>query len=409
MSNPVGDDSGREWVEVYNNTSLPVDLSSLSMSIKGATPVGVVPVQGGTMLAPSSYAIISSIVSASSPVSKFLDTATGYPSYTGILVRSASSISLVNTGTTSLDIRLNGTVVDTLSAYTPAAEGKTLSLIGGSFVVGTPTPGADNQAASSNTTVADSITTTGSQSTVAQTAPPSADIVLYVPQERFVVAGADAIFSVYALTKAGNAIDTITASWAYGDGGQKKGTSTEYAYAYPGDYLARVEAGNSSVMGVASIHVKVVTPEIVISSVGIGKYGSYVDVYNPNEYDLDVSQWRLSIDTNSFPFPKNTIFMKKSTTRLSGRAMGFASTTFIPDMIIQMAFPNQEVITKYAVPQMAVSTVLQSSSTLKLKPSLLPMIVKKIKQDMVATSTTQQTLSKQGKDTRLVSWVKSMF
>jgi hypothetical protein len=101
--------------------------------------------------------------------------------------------------------------------------------------------------------------------------------------------------------------------------------------------------------------------------------------------------------------------MKKSTTRLSGRAMGFASTTFIPDMIIQMAFPNQEVITKYAVPQMAVSTVLQSSSTLKLKPSLLPMIVKKIKQDMVATSTTQQTLSKQGKDTRLVSWVKSMF
>lgn len=60
MSNPVGDDSGREWIEVYNNGNSPVDLSSLSISIKGGTAVPVILLQGDSNLSSGEYAIISS-------------------------------------------------------------------------------------------------------------------------------------------------------------------------------------------------------------------------------------------------------------------------------------------------------------------------------------------------------------
>ena len=50
MSNPTGDDSGREWIEVYNNTQESVDLTGLTISIKGGNAVITSSVSGGTIL-----------------------------------------------------------------------------------------------------------------------------------------------------------------------------------------------------------------------------------------------------------------------------------------------------------------------------------------------------------------------
>ena len=41
FSNPVGEDNGREWVEVYNDADVAVELSAVSLSVKGATPIVV--------------------------------------------------------------------------------------------------------------------------------------------------------------------------------------------------------------------------------------------------------------------------------------------------------------------------------------------------------------------------------
>lgn len=407
MSNPVGDDAGREWVEVYNESDVAIDITTLAISIKGGNFVSVVPVEGGVSVPPKGYAIVSSIVSASSPVSRFLDSGTGYPNYAGILARVASSVSFVNTGTTSIDLRLNGSVVDSLS-YTPAGEGKTLSRVEGVFVSGAPTPGLENQASVSQTSANE---TSNNQTVLTQISPPSPDIVLYLPSEKLVVAGAETEFSVYGMTRAGQIIDGLSATWSFGDGGHAMGTTTGYAYAYPGRYLVRVDAGNAYVRGVGTVQAVVVSPEVIIKRYGFGKYGAYVDIENPNSYDLDLSQWRLWIGFGNYVFPKNTVIAGHSVTRISGRAMGFEKTIFREGDVIKLTFPNLEEITRLPIGkneiQEATSTVVAMEQK-KINTPMVP-VAKKVTSIQLVATTSFAIAQKPTRDTRLVSWFKSMF
>jgi hypothetical protein len=341
MSNPVGDDGGREWIEVYNNSSSTIDISNLTISIKGAVALPVTSVSGGTTVQPNGYAIIGSVVSNAT---KFLQ---DYPSYQGPLLR--ASLSLVNTGVTSLEIKLGGVSADILSSYTAAKEGLTLSRINGSFSSTTPTPGTENLPPVEDTSTQATTTsnTTTTQATIAQASAPLSDIVLYLPQEKVVVAGAESTFAVFGLTHTGRQIENLNYAWAYGDGGQNTGSSTSYRYAYPGTYIVSVEGGNGYVLGVGRINVRVVAPDIFIKNISTGKYGAYVDIENPNTYDLDVSQWRLTINGAPFLFPKNTLLARNNITHLSGLAMGFASTTINRDTVVKILFPNLEEITHY--------------------------------------------------------------
>lgn len=415
MSNPIGDDSGREWIEVFNDTDRGVDLSTMTVSIKGATAIVTTPLQGGVVLPPGKYAIIGSVVSGQT---KFLQ---DYQMYSGLLLK--SSISLVNTGTTSIDIKLNGANVASLPSYIAAKEGSTLSFVGGSYVTGIPTPGGDNQVAD---VVMDSATTTmlTTQSTIPQMTPPSSDIVIYLPLEKVVVAGAESEFSVFSQTRAGKAIQDLRYTWAFGDGGQGTGSSTKYRYVYSGRYSAQVEAFSPTTIGSGRMVVRVVPPDLSISSVGSGKYGTYVDIKNPNTYDLDLSQWTLTIDGAGFPFPKNTFLLGGGTTRFSGLAMGFASTTIATSTVIKILFPHLEEVTRF-IPEetkiaadtppgivLGVSTTTQPRVSFKIKQKTASGILKvassteKIKNIQVVTSTPATDHSK---DTRIVSWLRALF
>lgn len=424
MSNPIGDDGGREWIEVYNNSSSTIDLSGLTISIKGAAFTAVTSVSGSSILSPDGYAIIGSVVAG---VTKFLQ---DYPSYSGLLFR--GSMSLVNTGVTSLEIKLGGQSMDTLSSYTAAKEGLTLSRINGSFAIGNPTPGAENQPIAEDTSTQATSTSnvTNTQATIAQASAPIADIVLYMPTEKVTVAGAESTFSIFGLTRGGKAIDNLSYTWAYGDGGQSTGSTTLYRYAYPGKYIIQVEGTNGYIAGTGRMSVRVVAPDILIKSISTGKYGAYIDIENPNTYDLDFSQWRLTIDGASFPFPKNTLIAGNSVTHLSGLAMGFASTTISSNTIIKILFPNQEEVTRYSSPRelFPVLTFLQATSTVIVSSTTQPITVKTtvgiIKSKPIArvlgvsTSTLKNGSVSKGvilpqkgnqKDTRIVAFFKSLF
>lgn len=445
MSNPVGDDGGREWIELYNNGSSSVDLLAITISIKGANAVGVTLVTGATMLSPNEYAIISSTVTGAS---KFLQ---DYPTYTGPLLK--SSISLVNTGVTSIEIKLKGESSDIISSYTAAKEGLTLSKIEGVFVSGNASPGAENQAVVEDSNVEATTATSNTnttQSSVIQASLPTADIILYMPADKIVVAGAESPFSIFGLTHSGREIENPKYVWAYGDGGQSTGSSTVYRYAYPGTYIAQVEGSNGYFIGVGRMNVRVVAPDIFIKSVHTGKYGTCIDIENSNTYDLDFSQWKLTIDGVAFPFPKNTLIAGNSITHFSGLAMGFASTTIATSSSVKIVFPNLEEVTRYNPQQelsQATSSLLlekRASSTettfttltklpsvlqlpqplsLKVQPHNIQTLATLSKNKLsglvlgVATSTqgdstTKGTISFQKekpKDTRIVAFFKSFF
>lgn len=412
MSNPVGDDSGREWIEVYNNTNAAIDISSLTISIKGGNPIVVTPISGGTSVPPNGYAIIGSTVSGAT---RFLQ---DYPNYSGVLFK--SSISLVNTGVTSLLIKIGGETFDNLASYTGAKEGSTLSLVLGNFVTGNPTPGGENQAVSSGTEnvsggTQENATTTENQTTVAQMSPPSADIVLYLKPEKVVVAGAESLFSVFGMTRKGDPISNLSYTWAFGDGGQGMGSSTLYRYLYPGMYTAQVEATNGQVIGTGRMRVRVVPPDISITKLGDGKYGPYIDISNPNMYDLDLSHWKLSIDGKLFDFPKNTLISHGETTHFSGSAMGFSSTTLSSSTVVKILFPNHEEVTRYGgggilfsivTPTQIAGSRTQNRSYKETIPKVPVVVVKN-----TSTSSITKVAYKKDvpKDTRIATFFKSLF
>lgn len=402
MSNPMGDDSGREWVEIFNDTAEDIDLSAMTVSIKGGSFVSITPLQGGMMLPGGGYAIIGSTVSGAT---RFL---LDYPAYAGPLFR--ASMSLVNTGTTSIDIKLNGVVAASLPAYAAAKEGATLSYIAGGYVAGAPTPGASNQAM--EPVAGTNATTTETQATLPQMSPPSPDIVIYMPEEKIAIAGAETEFSVFSMNRAGKPLTDLQYIWAFGDGGQGVGSTTRYRYVYNGRYIAQVEATSQTVAGKGRMMVRVVPPDIAIVSFGSGKYGSYIEINNPNPYDLDLSQWALTIDGASFPFPRNTLLPANSTTRFSGLAMGFASTTLATSTAIKILFPNLEEVTRFLPTQTenivplikTVAVQIPAKTYARMPPKVLGVVT-----STKAESTSASTSRTQSKDKRIAAWIRSLF
>lgn len=417
MSNPTGTDNGREWIELYNDTADTVTLSSLSVSTsETGTVVSLTPLSGGTTLAPGKYAVIATIVSGQT---KFLE---DYPNYSGILLRVSSTFTLTNTSA-SLYIRSGSSVVTSIPSYTAADEGKTLSFVNGSYVAGVPTPGEENQASSSSssqnsTSSTTNATTTDNQVTIAQATPPSPDIVIYMPSEKTVIAGAEANFTVSSATRAGKAIDNVKYTWAFGDGGQATGSSTVYHYAYSGRYIAQVEASSPTVFGTGRMLVRVVPPDLKITSVSTGKYGSYLDISNPNPYDLDLSQWILSINGSGFIFPKNTLLPANSVTHITGVAMGFASTTLTASTSIKILFPNLEEVSHYEAPEVAqngLEPMVAGTSTSMIMPiakvstKVTAKVLQKSTSPLPVRQATTTAIMKNQKDTRIISWLRAFL
>jgi hypothetical protein len=350
-------------------------------------------------------------------VSKFLQ---DYPNYTGPLFK--SSISLVNSGVTSVDIKVNGSIADSLPSYTAAKEGSTFGRSNGSFVTTSPTPGGENQAPITDSGVSQpgGSTTTDSQATIAQSSPPSSDIVLYMPSEKIIVAGVPTPFSVFGLTKGGKIIDNLSYLWAYGDGGSGLGSTTMHTFAYPGRYVVTVEGSNGYVVGNGRMMVRVVMPEIVITKIDTGKHGTYIDIANPNNYDLEVSQWKLAIDGGYFLFPKNTVLASNSVTHIIGSAMGFASTTFASSTVVKILFPTLEEVTRFVQNESIDHATTTKNSTGSITKKSITgaqrALQKKVDFNNPRTSlnTTNKSSSslvknEQIKDTRIVSFFKTIF
>jgi hypothetical protein len=317
---------------------------------------------------------------------------------------------------TSVEIKLDGATADSITSYTATKEGTTYSRGSEGYFTGVPSPGQENTKVSDSQ---DATTTqTGSQATIPQMSPPSSDIILYMPSEKIVIAGAPTVFSVKGVTRAGKAIDALTFTWSFGDGGTRTGSTTMYRYFYPGTYIAQTEGTNSSVYGVGRMSVRVVAPDITISPIMFGKYGSYIDITNPNYYDLDVSGWKISIDGGLFSFPLNTI-LAQGVTHVSGEAMGFATTPVSSSTLVKLLFPNNEEVIRINqsaltqakspftnVQQVATESLLKS----KIKPQL------KVTKSVVNTSTVSTSsfikaessqISK--KDTRIASFFKTLL
>ncbi len=135
MYDVVGADTGREWVELYNDGDEEINLAEYKF-YEGEVNHKMTLVQGGVVLPPKSYAIL---------VANEVKWKADWPNFGGIILDSTFSLS--NTGE-SLEIKDKD--LKTIDKYSynsllgGSEDGKSLQKIGGSWVASRPTPGALN-------------------------------------------------------------------------------------------------------------------------------------------------------------------------------------------------------------------------------------------------------------------------
>ncbi len=131
MYDAPGSDSGREWIEIQNTDSAPVDIAGWKL-FENSTNHKITPQKGSTI--PSGgYAILAA------NAGKFL---ADFPEFSGLLFQ--SSFSLNNTGETL--VLKNASSSDIVSvSYTGGlakGDGNSLNEVNGSWVARKPSPGA---------------------------------------------------------------------------------------------------------------------------------------------------------------------------------------------------------------------------------------------------------------------------
>jgi hypothetical protein len=138
MYDVPGANTGREWVEVMNGSTSPIDLGAKTIrlgDISGSHLIKEYQNGGnsGTIIQPQEVAVI-----AQNPDAFLVD----WPAYSGLLLKSSFSLPANSTGMVS--IMDSGTVLSKVT-YTPTQgahnDGNSLQRKGDVFVPGSPTPG----------------------------------------------------------------------------------------------------------------------------------------------------------------------------------------------------------------------------------------------------------------------------
>lgn len=320
MYDVSGTDSGREWVEVYNNGSDSVDLTGWKfLESVSASNHGLTAVYGSLTLPAGGFAIISN------DTTKFL---VDWPIFSGNLLK-ASFASFNNTSGTLLLKDNTGTVIDQTtydSSMGASGDGNSLQKSGSSWISALPTPGAINSTTSStpisdndNSDTATSTTTTsnanssssGSQSYSSVSSYASVNIpkevVLFnvnAGRNRFGSVGDSFAFRA-VVEKSEGLMNPTFFAWSFGDGTTATGQYVAHSYEFPGEYVVVLNANSGGDEAVAEAYVQVVVPNIFLSPV----ISDYVEVWNKSSNEINLNGWILKSGRKSFTFPKDTIIL----------------------------------------------------------------------------------------------------
>ncbi len=335
-----GTDTGREWIEVYNNADTSVDLSTYKL-FEANTNHALSVAQGDATLPAHSYALLVS------DINKFkID----WPDFAGSIFDSSFSLSNDGEALAIKDASLN--VVDQYtysSASGATGDGNSLQKMSGSWTAATPTLGATNETTtvpsgnSSGSVGSTSNTTTGNTSSLTSNIQTQSKTPTPEPKEQKIktkiVAGTLAftsiplVFQAYATGTTGVQLHFGKYFFNFGDGDSKEikvnGLSSmdkfTHTYFYPGDYVVNLEYFVNPYGDVPDafdkITVKVVPLSVAISSVG-GSEDFFVELSNNMNYDIDISNWILASAEKSFVMPRDTVLTSKNKIIFSPKVTG---------------------------------------------------------------------------------------
>lgn len=413
MYDPTGSDTGREWIEIYNDTGGSINFTTWKF-FESNTNHSLSSYSSTTSVLPSEYAII-----ADNPSKFLLD----YPNFSGVLYD--SSFSLSNSGELIIlkDASLNQ--IDSISYSTSLGgndDGSTLSFATSSFVRGKATPGSLNIEELKSVSVISGVSVYPTT-----TVSPSSDIILLVPEQINALSGADKEFSVKAVSgNSGKSIEGLSYTWSFGDGGTKVGKTVNYHYLYPGNYTVIVKAENESYIEKAKIKVRVTDPDMEIISIGNDIRGAYIDIKNKTGSEVDLSNWIIDINSSFYVIPENT-FLLNGLTRLSGRALNFSTNTtesiyksssstvrlLYPDNSLFIVYKSENIKEKqtqdFSLINVATTTPKKSIKNKLVNKTETDLNIYKNVKNETKEITENQIKEKPQKDTRIAVYLKNKY
>lgn len=321
-----GTDTDREWIEIVNNGSSAVDVSSFKL-FEANTNHALTSVQGSTVLAPGETAII-----AVSPAAFLAD----WPGFSGRLFD--SSFSLSNSGET-LGIK-NGAdgeedSIPYASAMGAQGDGKSLGRSGGTFVPQTPSPGSAEQASQTSSQSSGSLPL-ANQNTSGSAAP-ARSISIHAGSNRTVVVGADTHFNAEVYGIEGHLAPDARIIWIFGNGDTREGRLVKYAYPYPGRYLVSVAGALGEYAAESRFVVEAKPAQVALEAETDGA----LSVLQLGAGDLDISLWQVERAGAVFRFPARTVILAGEGIRLHPQTSGLPTTG-----PARLLYPNGEEVVR---------------------------------------------------------------
>jgi len=387
MYNPQGTDTGREWVELYNEGQS--DVSMVGGSGKGSWRINdganhtlTDPASGtgrGSLTIPAGgYLVI-----ASDP-NDFISGEYAGGAYSVV----KSSISLNNNGSTVTLLDGTGATVDTFT-YLPSQggndDGSSLQRqIDGTWIAALPTPGfansnvayvapvaaqtpapssdqadASGQLAASSTSQAPPQTTTSSY-----VAPPVPSLYADAGGDKTVIVGADVEFDASAYDKTQTLLDpsTVRFIWNFGDGSAAEGDAVLHHFSYPGRYAVVLEIADNK--NAAADQVTVIAQPAALSFELLP--GGGVEIQNLAGHDLDLSGWVVREDAGAFA---HQFVLPEQSKVLSGSSMQVSAQTlqFRASSSTMLEYPNGALA-------LAMGEGSTGAASIQLAPSAQPAI-----------------------------------
>ena len=374
----IGSDNGREWIELFNNSSEEIDLSNYFLfEAETNHRIKSIVDDGNTLLEANSYAIL-----VDNPEKFILD----YKNFSGLVLDSV--FSLKNSGEL-LVLRdsdlVNVDEVNYLPEWGADGDGKSLQKIEGRWQANSSSLGKINcsslnggESSPESTRIDNTVSSmlTGVPEILEINIQTKIKALEYLP-----IAGADFALSAQAYGLEGKILENAKYIWALGDGSRKEGQNILQHYSYPGDYMVVLETISGEYAESTKMQIKVISPEIAISEINRSLENNFIEINNFSNYQLDLSWWRLQVDNDFFTLAKNTILLPKSSLKLA-----FEITKLIPqeNSLVRLLYPNGMVANTF------VQKVLDKA-VLNIKENIVSVLPKKVEiQEQIKMETLKQ-------------------
>lgn len=301
-----------EWVELYNNSDQPVDLTNWTLTAADGTPSvvlsGIIPAKGYFILERTSDETLPAVIADQI--------------YTGAFSNSGENLELKNSSGDLIDA-LNcssgwfagdNTTKQTMERKDSSIAGNDSNNWQSSQNPGGTPKEANSQGAPAieehQSTDEESISSTpASTPSVSSNHPPKAeagaDVIALVNQE----------ITFDASKSSDQDNNQLTFLWNFGDGQTSSQAKAAHQYQFPGKYIVNLTASDGKTSSSDSLIATIYSNTIIISEFlpnpeGKDNENEWIELYNNSNQATDLSSWQIDTGEKSKPFifPANTSF-----------------------------------------------------------------------------------------------------